>query len=361
MGPRPTDYARATRRIEESFEPPAATPHRVIEGFLAATSDLLGVTSSCWHQTDPSSGLPISSAAAGEPPGSLEWSLEFEYTRPDVSRFADLRARRSPVASISSETGGAMAASARYREMIEPYGAADELRIAFRDAFGMWASLVMFTDRAMTPEDLQFASAAVTAGTAALRTATARIALAPARSAAQADLAATAATPEVPDPGGPSVMILDSADTVVAADAASRDRLKALPEDRDVTIPGVIACLTAQARAQTTRARATARMRTLDGRWFELDASAIQDNPGSVAVVIQPAAPDSIRETLFRALGLSTRERQIARLFIHGQSAKEIARDLHISPWTVQDHLKAIHAKTGVNSRGDLGAIVTGM
>jgi DNA-binding CsgD family transcriptional regulator len=98
-------------------------------------------------------------------------------------------------------------------------------------------------------------------------------------------------------------------------------------------------------------------MRTVDGRWFELDASALQDAPGSVALVIQPAALESIRDALLRALGLSARERQIALLSLQGQAAKEIARDLRISPWTVQDHLKAVYAKTGVNSRADLSAL----
>ena len=60
---------------------------------------------------------------------------------------------------------------------------------------------------------------------------------------------------------------------------------------------------------------------------------------------------------MFRALGLSARERQIALRCAHGQSAKEIARELQISPWTVQDHLKAVYAKTGVNSRSELGAL----
>jgi hypothetical protein len=39
---------------------------------------------------------------------------------------------------------------------------------------------------------------------------------------------------------------------------------------------------------------------------------------------------------------------------------KEIARELQISPWTVQDHVKAVYAKTGVTCRGDLSAMVFG-
>ncbi len=345
MQPRAKDYVRAARSVDAALQRNAVTPDAVIREFLSASWDLLGTSSSCWHQTDPASGLPVSSAVAGEPPGSLEWSLEFEYARPDVSRFSDLSERRSPVAAISTETGGARSSSARFREMIQPAGAADELRVAFRDPYGIWATLVVFTTRRMTAEDLNLVSAAVPLGTAALRAATAHAALA-------APAAACA-----PDPGGPSVLILDAGDGVIAADATSRARLSVLPEERAVTIPGVVSVLAAQARSGRAGARASARMRGLDGRWLELDASALEDDPGSVAVVIQPAAPDRIRDTVWRALGLTARERQIALRSAHGQSAKEIARELQISPWTVQDHLKAVYAKTGVNSRSGLSAL----
>lgn len=77
-------------------------------------------------------------------------------------------------------------------------------------------------------------------------------------------------------------------------------------------VPGVVSVLAAQARCASVAERASVRMRTLDGRWFELDASALVDASGSVAVVIQPAAVQSIRDAVLRALGLSAREREVA-------------------------------------------------
>jgi DNA-binding CsgD family transcriptional regulator len=40
----------------------------------------------------------------------------------------------------------------------------------------------------------------------------------------------------------------------------------------------------------------------------------------------------------------------------HGLPTDAIARRLHISSWTVQDHLKAIFEKVGVSTRGELVA-----
>jgi DNA-binding CsgD family transcriptional regulator len=347
MRPNDRAYARAARQVNSALAIAETTPDAVIRDFLEATWDVLGVSGSCWHLTDPCSGLPVSSGAAGDPPGSLEWSLEFEYARPDVSRFAELRERRDPVAAISSETRGTPAASARFREMIRPAGAVDELRVAFRDPFGVWATIAVFTTRRMTRDDLGFVAATVPVGSAALRAATVRAVATPVE----------ATRPRAPDPGGPSVVILGADDAIVAADAVSRARLEAVPEDRDVSLPGIVSVLAAQARCSPATDQTSARMRAVDGRWLQLHASPLQDHPGSVAVVIAPAPLDEVRDGVLRALGVSARERQVALLSLQGMSAKEIARDLQISQWTAKDHLKAVYAKTGVTCRADLTAL----
>ena len=145
--PTARDYDRVARRIGLALDQPPASADGAIETILHASADLLGITGSCWHHTDPSSGLPTASSMLGEPPGSLEESLIYEFRRPDINRFDELRSRRSPVSAISTETGGELRASARFREMIEPAGSADELRVAFVDQFGLWAALAIFTDR----------------------------------------------------------------------------------------------------------------------------------------------------------------------------------------------------------------------
>ena len=54
------------------------------------------------------------------------------------------------------------------------------------------------------------------------------------------------------------------------------------------------------------------------------------------------------------ARGLTLREQEVVHLVLKGASTRAISAALFLSPHTVQDHLKAIFAKLGVNSRRDL-------
>jgi DNA-binding CsgD family transcriptional regulator len=126
-------------------------------------------------------------------------------------------------------------------------------------------------------------------------------------------------------------------------------------------VPGLVSFVAAQARWGADGRSSTARMRGDDGRWLLVNASLFDSREaGDVAVVIQPAPAGSVLDGTLRALGLSARERQVSSLVLQGHSAKAIASELVISPWTVQDHLKAIYQKTGVRNRSELAGLVPG-
>jgi DNA-binding CsgD family transcriptional regulator len=122
----------------------------------------------------------------------------------------------------------------------------------------------------------------------------------------------------------------------------------------------VVQVVAARARTLTSdgdplEVAARSRVRTRSGSWLLLYGTRLSGHAdGQIAVIIQPASPSEVAPLVALAYGLTERERQVTRLCIQGRSTKQIAHTLHMSPYTVQDHLKAIFDKTGVGTRGEL-------
>ena len=78
----------------------------------------------------------------------------------------------------------------------------------------------------------------------------------------------------------------------------------------------------------------------------------------ATAVVIEPAKAREVAPLIVDAYALTPRELDVTRALARGLTTNEIARELHLSRYTVQDHLKAVYEKVGVSSRGELVAKV---
>jgi DNA-binding CsgD family transcriptional regulator len=104
---------------------------------------------------------------------------------------------------------------------------------------------------------------------------------------------------------------------------------------------------------------ARARVRTRRGTWLVCHASLLCDADDvltGVAVVIEPASAAEVAPIIVQAYDLTDREQQITSLIARGAGTADIAEELFLSAHTVRDHVKAIFAKVGVNSRGELVA-----
>jgi len=110
--------------------------------------------------------------------------------------------------------------------------------------------------------------------------------------------------------------------------------------------------------AQTPDARpARARVRTRIGRWLVVRGSVLGEDPDApVAVTLESAGPAELAPLMAEAYGLTPGERRVTELVAQGLTTKQIADRLHLSAYTVQDHLKSVFTKSGTSSRGDLTA-----
>jgi DNA-binding CsgD family transcriptional regulator len=312
--------------------------------------------SACMLTLDPATLLPTGAVAeSGDclPAQALRRLTEIEVAEPDVNKFADLARRSRPAASLSHATGGALDRSRRHRELRRPHGLQDELRAALVSDAMTWGAITLGRREGRT--DFTLAETRLLASLAPLL--------------ADGLRRAAVLTGRVAGGDGetePGLLLLDDDGAVKTANAAARRWLGELAGGADpgLDLPLAVRAVAGRARRVvaggcTDTAPARALVRAVSGRWLLVRGTRFENDPGGrVAVTIEPAGPPQLAPLIADAHGLTERERGVTQLVAGGLSTEAIAQRLFLSSWTVQDHLKAIFAKLGVSTRGELVARV---
>jgi DNA-binding CsgD family transcriptional regulator len=100
--------------------------------------------------------------------------------------------------------------------------------------------------------------------------------------------------------------------------------------------------------------RASTCVRTVSGQWLRVEGTALPVGEADVAVVLHPAAVHQMLGTLAACNSLTARESEALGLLAYGLAGKQIARELAISPLTVNGHLRSLYRKCGVTGREEL-------
>lgn len=301
---------------------------------------------SCWHSIDPATAM-LTGAVKDHFEADARFA-RYEYAVPDVNTFAYLARRERPAGVLSAATGGLPTQSARYRDLLVPLGIEHELRAAFVLHGQCWGACALYRDPARP--DFTETDAELLARLGPVLAEGVRRVLVLARP-----------HPELVT-HGPGIVILDEHDTVTSVSPTAR-RLAATmldvglgPADR---LPAVVFAVAARVRAasESDLPMARAHVPTSDGQWLAVHGTRL-DGEGEhrIAVIIDAARPADLAPVIASAYRLTERERDVAGLVLRGLLTRDIAARLHLSPHTVQDHLKAVFAKTGVHSRRELAA-----
>ena len=308
----------------------------------------------CWKPTDPETLLFTGFAIEDSEPGrlaSVRWRfVENELLEPDFAKFRELARRRKPVTTLQEETHGEPERSARYRKLHRELGFGAELRAVFRSGGACWGSVALVRDRHepnFNPDEVSFIERICDHVALGLKLALLR----------EAEISS--------DVVAPATLVLRSDLTLESATAHASRWLEAFPADRGTgfELPAAIVAVARRARAATaggsSEAPAAARVRLATGSWLVVHAAALADAGSEaehIAVTLAPAGPVEMTPLRLELYGLSAREREVTRLLVRGLSNEEVARTLHITRYTVKDHVKAIYAKLGVATRHELTA-----
>lgn len=297
----------------------------------------------CLLTMDPATLLPTGEIVDhGLPPAAMARMAEIELAESDYNTFARLARCPLPAASLSTATHGRLDRSMRHRELKRPNGFGDELRIALRDDAGTWGGLTLLRGSDRAP----------------FTAAEARTAAALSGPIVEGLRRTVLLDPQHELPGRPAdagvLLVSDDAQTIAAADDAARAWLEELGmASLAEHPPPVVQAAARRAGRPGGDAVATARIRTATGHWLVVRGSMVG---AQIAVILEPARPPQLAPLIADAYGLTGREREVTQLVARGYATSEIARQLHLAPYTVQDHLKAIFEKTGTGTRGGLVA-----
>jgi DNA-binding CsgD family transcriptional regulator len=312
-----------------------------------------------WLTTDPGTGLPTAPTLADnlELDGEQEQCSELwrrEFLVPDVNLYRDIARAEVPAAALRATVADPRH-SARYREFLDPLGFTDELRAVLRVGDSPWGAINLFRRRGQGPFSRQ------------------EIELVASLSAPLGEALRDRARPanllgEHVRGGRPGLLLFDRHGGLASANQEARRWLAELPHEQDlpsdlgVGVPmwllGTVFGALAVARGDGD-GTARSRVRTRRGTWLVCHASLLCDADDlltGVAVVIEPATAAEIAPIIVQAYDLTDREQQITGLIARGAGTAEIAEELFLSAHTVRDHVKAIFAKVGVSSRGELVA-----
>ena len=305
----------------------------------------------CWHTVDPGTVLFTGSVNRGIT-CSGSWLAEHEYVVEDVNNwwFLARSGRRAGATSIATHGDPMRSARHRSREA-RNFGIADELRGSFVVDGAYWAAAGFMRDRGQpwfSEDEVRFLAALSEPIAEGFR---------------RALLHAAVAADVVPAADGPGVVVFDEHGAPELISPAAEHWIAEMVEDPAPATAAESKMVQAvAARARTLAAggdplplAARSRVQTRSGEWLLLYGTPLAGGAaGRTAVIVQPAPAGEVAPLVALAYGLSPRECQIVRLCLEGRSTKQMAAALHVSAYTVQDHLKSIFEKTGVCTRNEL-------
>lgn len=317
---------------------------------LAEIRRAVGFDAYVWLLTDPATAVGCAPLADVPCLSQLPKLIKLKYLT-TINRWTSLSADTGPVGLLVRTTGGELARSIMWRDLLQDFGVGDIASVAFADRHGSWGFLDLWRQGGdpFLGADADLLAELVSPICTALR---------------RSQAAAFALAKTLPSPvNGPAVIVLDDDLQITGRTTAATEWLRSLlpTPPGQAPIPAAAYNVAAQLLAIESGIddhppSATA---YVPGRtWVTLRASRLESAEqvagGAIAVSIEETAAGPRLDLFGRSHGLTARERQLLALLGRGADTREIADEMGITDYTVQDHLKSVFSKTSLTSRSAL-------
>lgn len=319
---------------------------------LEAIRPLLAFDAYVWVLTDPVSSVGVSPLAyiPDLDMRLLPRIIRAKYTT-SLNRWTTL-----PVDGCARLSNGELARSGLWCTASREVPVTDIISAVFRDRFGCWGFLDLYRYHGPTfsDDDEVFLRSLLGELTNAQRRGVAR-------------LFHQGGHPSVEHE--PAVVLFDDELAAVSQTVTAQQRFRRLlpTNPQDSPVPAAAMNVAAQLLAQEAavdEAPARARVHSHDGLWVTLYAGRLHHAgsgmPASIAVSVDPIGTADRMEVFTHSHGFTPRETDVIVRLAGGGPTRVAARQLGLSEYTLQDHLKAMFAKTATASRAELIALANG-
>ncbi len=342
----PAEHRRVAEQVAECCER-AGDPRTLRLGVLDLLAQAVPYDAYAWLLTDPETAVGGSPIADVPCLPRLPELIRLKYLT-EVNRWTNMP---GSVARLREVTAGDLSRSTMWAELLVQYGVGDIASAVFADTHGCWAFLDLWRtgdQPAFTDQEQDLLITIVAIVTPALRRLQAEsFAVAPTRPISMNEV-------------GPVVLLLSPDLAVLSQTSETETYLRTIvpTEEGRRPVPAVAYNVAAQLLAVEVGVDdhpPLTRLHLAGGQWVSMSAARLgATGPGqnrAIAVTLQTASPADRMAVFARAGGLTARETELVRQLGDGTDTRHLARSLGVSEHTVQDHLKAIFAKTSTSSR----------
>ncbi|MNO29143.1 transcriptional regulator NarP [compost metagenome] len=324
--------------------------HNYRTSLLSLLREAVPFDAACCTHVDPQTLLSTGAVTEDHVESIHPYLFQNEYGEDDVNSYEQMVHSKILAATLYEATGKLPERSARYRKVLYPAGFGDELRAVLILGEACWGYLTLYRKAEQSKflqEECDWIASLIPLIATRMRAFSLEL---PERNETWLD-----------DQYASGIAVLSDQFAILSSNpAADRwlDKLRSLEMINTHVLPRPIRAVSTQALNSSSESVGSAKVciRMNEGPYLVIRASRLHASGGQLqcAISFEPARPADMLPIIAEAYGLTEREQQLLHGVIRGLSTKELASALHISAYTVQDHLKSIFSKSGVSSRREL-------